>query len=330
MLSARRLQAQATIKIIQEEAKNLKSLVHQHIITLLGSYEETKPRNRHSYYLLMSPVGENDLRNFLEMVGDENETRSQTAALSIWKTWIYGWFACLASALAFMHGNGIRHQDIKPSNIIHKGQDIYFTDFSSSCAFDIGHTTSTDNPSRASPMYAAPEIIENYTGNLQRHGRATDIFALGCVFCDMLSVLTGGSVSMFQGAIRDPEAINFGRGALYYSQRLSQISEWFTSSAIFSDHICAMLQHSRDLRPTAMAVVQWFVIDNIFNDTCTCWQHSLWCADSEGQMSRRKVEAVQVRNKQNVFVPLKYATDDDIAHIERHGIHSDPWTTRRL
>lgn len=100
---------------------------------------------------------------------------------------------CLASTLAYMHSSGVRHQDIKPSNIIHRGSTIYFTDFSSSSQFQIGQTISTENPARTSAMYSAPEVI-NCDGVLNRHGRGTDVFALGAVFREMLTVLTDYSV----------------------------------------------------------------------------------------------------------------------------------------
>jgi serine/threonine protein kinase len=59
---------QIILQIIQDEAKILKSLTHPHIVKFVGSYEE---RNRtHSYCLLMSPVGDNELRDFLEIYSE--------------------------------------------------------------------------------------------------------------------------------------------------------------------------------------------------------------------------------------------------------------------
>jgi serine/threonine protein kinase len=147
-LPARKLQAEATLTIIQAEAKNLASLVHPHIVALIGSYEGFQHKSCHFYFLLMTPVGENDLKDFLDIAGEHTENEPMSLASVTWKGWIHSWFACLSSALAFMHEQGIRHQDIKPSNIIHKGERVYFTDFRSPCAFDVGHTTSTDSPSR--------------------------------------------------------------------------------------------------------------------------------------------------------------------------------------
>lgn len=51
-------------------------------------------------------------------------------------------------------------QDIKPSNVIHRGSDIIFTDFSSSSRFEIGPTTSTENPARTSAIYGLRSLFE--------------------------------------------------------------------------------------------------------------------------------------------------------------------------
>jgi hypothetical protein len=193
-LSPRKRQAQAEWELIRAEAKCLKSLIHDHIVTLIGSYDQhTESPTRHTYFFLMCPVGDNDLKHFLDEVGEHFEQNAASAQLSTWKGWIASWFVCLSSALAYMHKQGVRHQDIKPSNIIHKGGQIYFTDFRSADTFEAGHTTSTEKQSHTSPMYAAPEIIAKY----ERHGRGSDIFALGGVFCDMLTVIEDQSVESF-------------------------------------------------------------------------------------------------------------------------------------
>ncbi|KAH3906526.1 hypothetical protein HBI56_116850 [Parastagonospora nodorum] len=96
-----------------------------------------------------------------------------------------------------MHSQDIRYQGIKPSNIIHRGNIILSKDFSSSNTFAVGHTTCTDNPWRSSSMYPAPELTyRSFTlEGLSSHGQSTGIFALGCVFCVMLGVWQGQSLT---------------------------------------------------------------------------------------------------------------------------------------
>lgn len=274
-LPARKREANATLEIIQEEAKNLRLLVHPHIVALLGTYEEKKHANAHFYFLLMSPVGDSDLKRFLDFAGDEEPTTLDGLR---WKGWISKWFACLASALAYMHESGIRHQDIKPSNIIQKGEDIYFTDFSSSSAFEVGHTTSTENPARTSYMYAAPELMAKFSGSRERHGRASDIFALGCVFCDMLTVLSERTVSSFHGyllnggkTLEDNAGPNRNQGPLYYSHMITEIEKWFVSSMqqrFYVSVIEKMLASNRDRRSKALDVLKATMVFNPAHAQC--------------------------------------------------------------
>lgn len=82
---------------MRDEADILKPLSHPHIVTLIGTYEEQRHNKRHFYCLLMCPVGDNELREFLEIYGDQGHS---LAVLKEWGYWSQGWFVCLASALA--------------------------------------------------------------------------------------------------------------------------------------------------------------------------------------------------------------------------------------
>jgi serine/threonine protein kinase len=244
---------QTILQIIQDEAKILKSLMHPHIVKFVGSYEE-RYRNKHFYCLLMSPVGDNELRDFLEIY---SEQKSRSRQRIKWEKWLCNWFLCLASALKYMHERGIRHQDIKPSNIIHRGARIFFTDFSSSAAFDVGHTTSTENPSRSSPMYAAPEITNRSSdvGGLVRHGRSSDIFALGCVFCDMLNAWKGRSCAEFHdylsSGVDGTKSKDHPARLVLYSLKVPLIRKRFSTAPLFDQFILPMLAIDRLERPTA-------------------------------------------------------------------------------
>jgi len=94
-------------------------------------------------------------------------------------------FGCLASGLAFIHKQTIRHKDIKPQNIlIHQGCVIY-TDFGIALDTSQLDNTATDGTAQAFTFrYCAPEVAQS-----DRRNRKSDVFSLGCVFTEILSVL---------------------------------------------------------------------------------------------------------------------------------------------
>jgi serine/threonine protein kinase len=55
---------------------------------------------------------------------------------------------------------GVRHNNIKPRNILVKGEEIFFTDFGSSHAFMGEGNSTTEGPSFGhTKMYCAPTVI---------------------------------------------------------------------------------------------------------------------------------------------------------------------------
>ncbi|ORY16390.1 kinase-like domain-containing protein [Clohesyomyces aquaticus] len=253
------------LNIMKQEAQVLQDLSHSHIVKMLGSYAEI-PDNctgRQFYSLLMAPVGERDLKTFLDMVGDESTTQT-LEWIKDRRVWLLNWFKCLSSALAYLHGQGVRHQDIKPSNIIHRQSEIYFTDFSSATQFQIGQTTSTENPARTSAMYAAPEVI-NSDGTLNRHGRGTDVFALGAVFTEMMAVLLESSIEDYHKFLassqpRDSDGRSTSspvpRQTFLYGRKLERIHTFFANHEFYSNCIAPMLKVDRESRPDAQSVAR--------------------------------------------------------------------------
>lgn len=125
------------------------------------------------------------------------------------------WINDLTQALAYLHSMDLLHQSIRPNKIVLDGPKILFT------AFGI----STDNASvspRGSPrsysgtslntpanntirplsdaayVYASPEVVARQ-GQGHRYRTSADIFSLGCVFLEMLTVAKGHTVTNLRG-----------------------------------------------------------------------------------------------------------------------------------
>ncbi|KAF1950553.1 kinase-like protein [Byssothecium circinans] len=167
-----------------DEVKNMRKLFdHPHVIKVLGCYTALNGR----FVSLMYPVGDYDLAYFLS-----NKEREFSDVSRMRK-----WFSCLASALFFIHAQNIRHDDIKPQNIICRNTQIFFTDFSSCREMLPGHT-STETAATGTRLYAAPEAMPGEHNDFEtRHGTKSDVFALGMVFAEMYTIVQGETVLAF-------------------------------------------------------------------------------------------------------------------------------------
>ncbi|OCL07175.1 kinase-like protein, partial [Glonium stellatum] len=160
-------------EMIENEISVIKSLHHPHIVSIYCTYQE-----RQQFAIVLEPLASADLETFLDQL-ELGITESQLSPL------IETWLVCLTTTLAFMHGHGVRHKDIKTKNILVKGKHIIYSDFGSSRAFLEENAASTEGPAYGhTRMYSAPEVIA-----WERRNTSADVFSLGCVLTEMVNVL---------------------------------------------------------------------------------------------------------------------------------------------
>lgn len=185
-----RQQVERDKKRVHGEIDHLKSLIHPHIIKVLSCYQGFHDSSLTICVLLFSS-GEHKLGLLLQQMGalfplapERINARSK----------IHKWFHCLASALAYMHSRGIRHENVKPSNIVYLHDTVYFMDFSTSRRLEFSNVTSTATLAAASRLFATPEAMHDGSDNLQRHGSKTDVVSLGLVFLEKYTVCCDRSI----------------------------------------------------------------------------------------------------------------------------------------
>ena len=109
------------IRRTKNEVATLLRLSHPHIVSLIGCYQEEEAANRLNMYAHMHPVGDGDIKTLLEACGTlatldpcEIQSADDLFVRSLWMQ-VPKWLGYLASALAYMHSQGVHHEDIKPA-----------------------------------------------------------------------------------------------------------------------------------------------------------------------------------------------------------------------
>ncbi len=94
----------------------------------------------------------------------------------------------LAYTLDKLHSKGVIHRDLKPSNIIlTNNREPTITDLGSAFVTGLASITFTGQ-TPTTPPYAAPEIWKHPIHVKEAHvTAATDVYALGCIFYEMLT-----------------------------------------------------------------------------------------------------------------------------------------------
>ncbi|OSS43503.1 hypothetical protein B5807_11857 [Epicoccum nigrum] len=119
------------------------------------------------------PCAGDNLTPFLNSTRQSQRDREQLAR----------WSHCLASVVDHIHGIGIRHRDVKPSNILISNGRLLLADFGIS-SMGFVETLSTTMPDIARARISSHCASEVENGSSR--GRSADIFSLGAVFLQML------------------------------------------------------------------------------------------------------------------------------------------------
>ncbi|KAJ4297660.1 hypothetical protein N0V90_005554 [Kalmusia sp. IMI 367209] len=243
------------------------NLRHFHIVQLVGSYLQGR-----DFSLLMYPAADCHLGTFLEDTEDLKADMLRIEEYHARKRFLCSAFHCLASAVECVHNQSTKHMDIKPQNILVrrlKSSDgipwrIYLSDFGLSRSFANQDHSQTDGPTSLTPKYCAPEVYE-----YEARGRSSDIFSLGCVYMEMLTVIAERSLHDFAEFRRNENNDES------FHKNLDKVRIWMLETLwhlpcnplFFSNTILLMVSKDPVSRPTATRVVYCF-----FNISPMFWE----------------------------------------------------------
>ncbi|RWS22099.1 hypothetical protein B4U80_05313, partial [Leptotrombidium deliense] len=157
-----------SVKEAIDEIKTFEGIKHPNLVKYYGV-----EIHREELYIFMEYCNEGTLENVVQLHIPEQLVRKYTRQL--------------LEAVNVLHENGIVHRDIKSSNIfLTSGGKLKLGDFG--CCMKLkNHTTLPGelNAFVGTPAYMAPEIFMR--NPIEGHGRAADIWSIGCVVLEMLT-----------------------------------------------------------------------------------------------------------------------------------------------
>lgn len=159
------------IQKVAEELKIFEGIKHQHLVKYYGV-----EIHREELLIFMELCSEGTLESLIELSGALPEGLTRRFAVQ------------LLSAAAELHKHGIVHRDIKTANIFltNGGNCLKLGDFGSAVKIQ-SHTTVAGELQGlvGTQAYMAPEVFTRT--NTEGHGRAVDIWSIGCVVIEMAS-----------------------------------------------------------------------------------------------------------------------------------------------
>ncbi|PVH94620.1 kinase-like protein [Periconia macrospinosa] len=293
----------------RQEIEIIKRLDHRHVIKLVGTYT-------HGPFLglLLWPVATCDLASLMEDVDwlqkevngelvkspsvvdsteQQNERDARLEALGIsllsYSTatemaiaYLEKSLGCIASAIAYLHRSGIKHKDLKPSNILLSHNGLWVTDFGSATDFSVLTQSVTDNGERGTPKYFAPEVAA-----FRPSGRSADIFSLGCIFLEIITLCVGYT-------LQETQRLRENNDRSFHSN-LDTIQLWFKRERILhrtpvDDHFMGLVRRMMTAnpadRPTAELVEEEIALIGGLETTAGASKFCRPCCDHAVQVQQ--------------------------------------------
>jgi serine/threonine protein kinase len=179
-------------EIVMREIETLRKREHQNIVPLLASFTINAFSSEERSLNILFPWADMNMTQWLRLdstpLGDGIERRD----------WLYREIYALVSAVSFLHrkidGMVTSHHDLKPDNILWLGSSLKICDLGRSHLLPAADGSETEGQSGLGTFtYQPPEYYnDDATRSSRKHGRAFDVWSLGCILIEMAILIVYG------------------------------------------------------------------------------------------------------------------------------------------
>ncbi|KAI0880260.1 ankyrin repeat-containing domain protein [Annulohypoxylon maeteangense] len=282
---------------ILREAMCLKHARHRHVVMFQRAFLLNDNRMSKSFMGIVMNHAEGNIGSYLRCQRSTQELGA-----------ICGWFRCLANVVAYVHGLGITHRDIKPPNILVKNGRVLLADFGISKMGLVKTipTTQLHAPRAHTIRYAAPEVEDGST-----RGRSADIFSLGVVFLEMVVAHSyparRGQLGDIMPSKAEPSfSTKLGGVRRWMKERLLEEGQGMTWSQRIIQICLDMMNIDRDERPT---------IDNVYLEIQSAH------IPNQPECCANMLGVEDVTNDQKLLEACKMGNGDEVRDlVDREGV----------
>ena len=176
---------------IREEVKTLKNRQHEHIVPLVACYETPAEGSRGPTLHILFPWADGNMSDWIHSQDTPRNVECLDELLPR-KEYLYDTILSILSALAYLHSiidhTIASHHDLKPENILRFGKVWKICDFGKSHLRTLEEGSETSTIHLGTKKYQPPE----YGRSGIRHGRAFDIWSMGCIIVELAVLIVHG------------------------------------------------------------------------------------------------------------------------------------------